>query len=120
MTVSMPVRSLAVEANGSVTDVTNYTSCRSTEDDVLKVSPDPPGVKETAFFYDKWICAQSVTVLSFARHVHRARGKSPLKPADRNKQTKLQTCINESTTCKSSCVCSFIIPFVCKRHDKHQ
>ncbi|XP_071322906.1 transmembrane protein 132D [Trachinotus anak] len=36
--VSVPVKTLAVEANGSVTDVTNYTSCRSTEEDVLKVS----------------------------------------------------------------------------------
>uniref|UniRef100_A0A3P8S4P6 Si:dkey-1d7.3 n=1 Tax=Amphiprion percula TaxID=161767 RepID=A0A3P8S4P6_AMPPE len=36
--VLVPVKTLAVEANGSVTDVTNYTSCRSTEEDVLKVS----------------------------------------------------------------------------------
>ncbi|XP_020493722.2 transmembrane protein 132D-like [Labrus bergylta] len=36
--VSVPVKTLAVEADGSVTDVTNFTSCRSTEDDVLKVS----------------------------------------------------------------------------------
>uniref|UniRef100_A0A3Q3L9A9 Uncharacterized protein n=1 Tax=Mastacembelus armatus TaxID=205130 RepID=A0A3Q3L9A9_9TELE len=36
--VSVPVKALAVEADGSVTDVTNYTSCRSTEEDVLKVS----------------------------------------------------------------------------------
>ncbi|XP_023259167.1 transmembrane protein 132D-like isoform X1 [Seriola lalandi dorsalis] len=36
--VSVPVKTLAVEANGSVTDVTNYTSCRSTEEDALKVS----------------------------------------------------------------------------------
>lgn len=36
--VSIPVKTLAVEANGSVTDVSNYTSCRSTEEDVLKVS----------------------------------------------------------------------------------
>ncbi|XP_073334373.1 transmembrane protein 132D-like [Pagrus major] len=38
VTVSIPVKTLAVEADGSVTDVTNYTSCRSTEEDVLKVS----------------------------------------------------------------------------------
>uniref|UniRef100_A0A671TQ71 Uncharacterized protein n=1 Tax=Sparus aurata TaxID=8175 RepID=A0A671TQ71_SPAAU len=37
-TVSVPVNTLAVEADGSVTDVTKYTSCRSTEEDVLKVS----------------------------------------------------------------------------------
>ncbi|XP_069562705.1 transmembrane protein 132D [Brachyistius frenatus] len=37
-TVLVPVKTLAVEANGSVTDVTNHTSCRSTEEDVLKVS----------------------------------------------------------------------------------
>ncbi|XP_040915087.1 transmembrane protein 132C [Toxotes jaculatrix] len=36
--VSVPVKTLAVEADGSVTDVTSYTSCRSTEQDVLKVS----------------------------------------------------------------------------------
>nr|XP_020465413.1 transmembrane protein 132D-like [Monopterus albus] len=36
--VSVPVKTLAVEANGSVTDVTNYTSCRTTEENVLKVS----------------------------------------------------------------------------------
>nr|XP_054600199.1 transmembrane protein 132D [Nothobranchius furzeri] len=36
--VAVPVKTLAVEADGSVTDVTNYTSCRSTEEDVLKVS----------------------------------------------------------------------------------
>ncbi|XP_035523396.1 transmembrane protein 132D [Morone saxatilis] len=36
--VSVPVKTLAVEADGSVTDVTNFTSCRSTEEDVLKVS----------------------------------------------------------------------------------
>ncbi|KAI9524796.1 hypothetical protein NQZ68_014331 [Dissostichus eleginoides] len=38
VTVSVPVKTLAVEADGSVTDVTNYTRCRSTEEDVLKVS----------------------------------------------------------------------------------
>ncbi|XP_042365857.1 LOW QUALITY PROTEIN: transmembrane protein 132D [Plectropomus leopardus] len=37
-TVSVPVKTLAVEADGTVTDVTNYTSCRSTEEDILKVS----------------------------------------------------------------------------------
>ncbi|XP_074474128.1 transmembrane protein 132D-like [Sebastes fasciatus] len=37
-TVSVPVKTLAVEADGSVTDVTNYTSCTSTAEDVLKVS----------------------------------------------------------------------------------
>ncbi|KAM3874370.1 transmembrane protein 132D [Diretmus argenteus] len=36
--VTVPVKTLAVEADGSVTDVTNYTSCRSTDEDVLKVS----------------------------------------------------------------------------------
>ncbi|KAM9338411.1 transmembrane protein 132D [Symphorus nematophorus] len=36
--VSVPVKTLAVEADGSVTDVTNYTTCRSTEEDILKVS----------------------------------------------------------------------------------
>ncbi|XP_053267752.1 transmembrane protein 132C [Pleuronectes platessa] len=36
--VSVPVKAMAVEADGSVTDVTNSTSCRSTQEDVLKVS----------------------------------------------------------------------------------
>uniref|UniRef100_A0A3Q2QIP6 Si:dkey-1d7.3 n=1 Tax=Fundulus heteroclitus TaxID=8078 RepID=A0A3Q2QIP6_FUNHE len=36
--VSVPVKTLAVDTNGTVTDVTNYTNCRSTEVDVLKVS----------------------------------------------------------------------------------
>lgn len=36
--VPVLVKTLAVEADGSVTDVTNYTSCRSTEEDILKVS----------------------------------------------------------------------------------
>ncbi|CAJ1071180.1 transmembrane protein 132C [Xyrichtys novacula] len=36
--VSVPVKTLAVEADGSVTDVTNFTSCKSTEDSILKVS----------------------------------------------------------------------------------
>uniref|UniRef100_A0A8C5GGH5 Si:dkey-1d7.3 n=1 Tax=Gouania willdenowi TaxID=441366 RepID=A0A8C5GGH5_GOUWI len=36
--VSVPVMTLAVEANGSVSDVTNYTTCRSTQVNVIKVS----------------------------------------------------------------------------------
>ncbi|XP_034048801.1 transmembrane protein 132D [Thalassophryne amazonica] len=36
--VSVPVTTLAVEVDGSVTDVTNYTSCTSTDQDVVKVS----------------------------------------------------------------------------------
>ncbi|KAM9734420.1 transmembrane protein 132D [Menidia menidia] len=36
--VSVPVKTLAVEDDGSLTDVTNYTSCRSTDEDVVKVS----------------------------------------------------------------------------------
>ncbi|XP_061590313.1 transmembrane protein 132D isoform X2 [Cololabis saira] len=36
--VTVPVKSLSVEANGSVSDVTNYTSCSSTEEDIVKVS----------------------------------------------------------------------------------
>uniref|UniRef100_A0A3B4ARV3 Uncharacterized protein n=1 Tax=Periophthalmus magnuspinnatus TaxID=409849 RepID=A0A3B4ARV3_9GOBI len=36
--VSVPVKTLAVEADGSVTDVTKYTSCTSMQQDVLKVS----------------------------------------------------------------------------------
>ncbi|KAM4720273.1 transmembrane protein 132D-like [Anableps anableps] len=36
--VSVPLKTLAVEPNGTVTDVTNYTNCKSTEMDVIKVS----------------------------------------------------------------------------------
>uniref|UniRef100_A0A3Q2DLF5 Si:dkey-1d7.3 n=1 Tax=Cyprinodon variegatus TaxID=28743 RepID=A0A3Q2DLF5_CYPVA len=36
--VSVPVKTVAVEADGTVTDVTNSTNCRSTQADVLKVS----------------------------------------------------------------------------------
>ncbi|XP_062410877.1 transmembrane protein 132C [Sardina pilchardus] len=36
--VSVPVALLAVEADGSVTDITNSTSCQSTDTDILKVS----------------------------------------------------------------------------------
>lgn len=36
--VSVPVKTLAVELDGTVTDVTNYTRCSSTQEDVLKVS----------------------------------------------------------------------------------
>ncbi|XP_068608936.1 transmembrane protein 132D [Brachionichthys hirsutus] len=36
--VSAPVKVFAVEADGSVSDVTNYTSCRSTAEDALKIS----------------------------------------------------------------------------------
>lgn len=39
--VSVPVKTLAVEADGSVTDVTNYTSCKSTDDNILKVTRAP-------------------------------------------------------------------------------
>ncbi|KAG7248012.1 hypothetical protein CRUP_012450, partial [Coryphaenoides rupestris] len=34
--VAVPVRVLAVEANGAVSDVTNVTDCSSAEEDVLK------------------------------------------------------------------------------------
>ncbi|XP_072518216.1 transmembrane protein 132D [Salminus brasiliensis] len=36
--VSVPVRVLGVEADGSVTDITNSTRCRSADEDTLKVS----------------------------------------------------------------------------------
>lgn len=35
--VVMPVRTVAVEEDGLVTDVTDYTDCSSTNEDVLKV-----------------------------------------------------------------------------------
>lgn len=33
----MPVRTVAVEEDGVVTDVSDYTDCSSTDEDVLKV-----------------------------------------------------------------------------------
>lgn len=33
----MPVRTVAVEEDGAVTDVSDYTDCSSTDEDVLKV-----------------------------------------------------------------------------------
>ncbi|KAM9306599.1 transmembrane protein 132D-like [Pholidichthys leucotaenia] len=36
--VSVPVKVLAVEVDGSITDVTNMSSCRSMEEDIIKVS----------------------------------------------------------------------------------
>lgn len=35
--VAMPVRTVAVEEDGVVTDVSDYTDCSSTNEDVLKV-----------------------------------------------------------------------------------
>ena len=44
--VVMPVRTVAVEEDGAVTDVSDYTDCSSSDEDVLKVgfSVGPPGV----------------------------------------------------------------------------
>ncbi|KAJ8263232.1 hypothetical protein COCON_G00156890 [Conger conger] len=36
--VTVPVRTVAVEQDGSVTDVSDFTDCRSTDEDILKVS----------------------------------------------------------------------------------
>lgn len=35
--VVMPVRTVAVEEDGSVTDVSDFTNCSSTDEDILKV-----------------------------------------------------------------------------------
>lgn len=35
--VSLPVKVLGVEADGSITDITNSSRCRSSDQDVLKV-----------------------------------------------------------------------------------
>lgn len=35
--VVMPVRTVAVEEDGAVTDVSDYTDCSTTDEDVLKV-----------------------------------------------------------------------------------
>lgn len=40
--VVMPVRTVAVEEDGIVTDVSDYTDCSSTDEDVLKVGMSPP------------------------------------------------------------------------------
>lgn len=55
--VVMPVRTVAVEEDGAVTDVSDYTDCSSTDEDVLKVWVPPynippqitEGAKETWF-----------------------------------------------------------------------
>lgn len=39
--VVMPVRTVAVEEDGIVTDVSDYTDCSSTDEDVLKVGMSP-------------------------------------------------------------------------------
>ncbi len=38
----MPVRTVAVEEDGVVTDVSDYTDCSSTDEDVLKVKFTAP------------------------------------------------------------------------------
>lgn len=38
----MPVRTVAVEEDGVVTDVSDYTDCSSADEDVLKVGFTPP------------------------------------------------------------------------------
>lgn len=40
--VVMPVRTVAVEEDGVITDVSDYTDCSSTDEDVLKVGMTPP------------------------------------------------------------------------------
>ena len=40
--VAMPVRTVAVEEDGVITDVSDYTDCSSTDEDVLKVRAPPP------------------------------------------------------------------------------
>lgn len=40
--VVMPVRTVAVEEDGVVTDVSDYTDCSSIDEDVLKVGFTPP------------------------------------------------------------------------------
>ncbi|KAI4899747.1 hypothetical protein NFI96_000964 [Prochilodus magdalenae] len=44
--VVVPVRTVAVEADGSVTDVSDFTDCSSTDEDVLKVRRSPYGPLE--------------------------------------------------------------------------
>lgn len=40
--VVMPVRTVAVEEDGAVTDVSDYTDCSTTDEDVLKVRTKIP------------------------------------------------------------------------------
>lgn len=42
--VVMPVRTVAVEEDGAVTDVSDYTDCSSTDEDVLKVWMTPSNI----------------------------------------------------------------------------
>ena len=39
--VVMPVRTVAVEEDGVITDVSDFTDCSSTDEDVLKVRAPP-------------------------------------------------------------------------------
>lgn len=43
--VVMPVRTVAVEEDGAVTDVSDYTDCSSTDEDVLKVWITPSNIQ---------------------------------------------------------------------------
>lgn len=54
--VVMPVRTVAVEEDGAVTDVSDYTDCSSTDEDVLKVwtkmSPQSTEGTKLQFYFD--------------------------------------------------------------------
>lgn len=45
----MPVRTVAVEEDGVVTDVSDYTDCSSTDEDVLKVGFTPLSLPHTLY-----------------------------------------------------------------------
>lgn len=47
--VVMPVRTVAVEEDGVVTDVSDYTDCSSTDEDVLKVGFTPLSLPHTLY-----------------------------------------------------------------------
>lgn len=52
--VNFPLKVLAVESDGSVTDVTNATSCRTTEEEVLKV-----GGLQGGTFLEEVVCVRN-------------------------------------------------------------
>lgn len=57
--VVMPVRTVAVEEDGVVTDVSDYTDCSSTDEDVLKVWSTPPA--------SRYIPPQTVEGINYLR-----------------------------------------------------
>lgn len=62
-TVSVPVKVVAVQEDGSVVDVSNFTECRSADEDVIKVR-HPYGVENRVFT----LFCSTTTVLGLSPH----------------------------------------------------